>query len=235
MPQVDTRQAMQDALNRARSLDAPVQARLAIISDALRNHFPLYVDAVDRLVARLKETGAGQSAPTAGAVMPPFLLPDQNRRLVGLDDLLARGPVVMAFHRGHWCPYCRTNTHALNQIHNRIVAKGGQLVAITPEREAFTRAQRDDVKGTFPILSDVGNGYALTLNLVVWIDDELQRFLRGFGRDLPVYHGNASWFLPLTATFVVATNGTIQARFVDPDHRRRMDLDDVVAAVTALS
>jgi peroxiredoxin len=231
MTQDKSRQALLEAFNRARGMDAPVNDRLAVISEAIRIHLPGYSKAIDDLVARLTASGAGASAPQVGDAMPPFLLPDEHGRLVGLDDLLAHGPAVIAFHRGHWCPYCRTNTHALTQIHHRISASGGQLAAVTPESGKFTRAQQADAQASFPILSDINHGYALSLNLAIWIGDELRAILQGFGRDLPAYHGNAGWFLPIPATFVVAASGIVRARFVDPDYRRRMDLDAVMTAV----
>ena len=70
---------------------------------------------VDRLVARLKEHDAGEDAPKPGDEMPPFVLPDENGRLVGLKDLLAKGPAVVTFHRGHWCPYCRISINTLGR------------------------------------------------------------------------------------------------------------------------
>jgi peroxiredoxin len=62
--------------------------------------------------------------------MPPFLLPDEQGRLVGLTKLLDHGPVAVTFHRGHWCPYCRINTDALAKAQKDIAAEGGQVVAV---------------------------------------------------------------------------------------------------------
>ncbi|RUT80647.1 AhpC/TSA family protein, partial [Mesorhizobium sp. USDA-HM6] len=59
---------------------------------------------------------------------------------------------------------------------------------------------------------------------------EMER-LMGLGLDLPNYQGNSSWFLPIPATFIVGTNGIIADRFVDPDYRRRMDIDEMIAAL----
>jgi peroxiredoxin len=83
------------------------------------------------------------------------------------------------------------------------------------------------------MLSDIETAYALSLNLAIWIDDAVRSHLLGFGRDLEVYLGSSGWVLPIPATFVVATNGTIVARFVDPDHRHRMALDAILAALEA--
>jgi hypothetical protein len=38
------------------------------------------------------------------------------------------------------------------------------------------------------------------------------------------------WMVPIPATFVVSGGGTIIARFIDPDFRKRMELDELLAA-----
>ena len=81
------------------------------------------------------------------------------------------------------------------------------------------------------MLTDLDNGYALSLNLAIWIGDEMMDYMRKGGRNLESFHGVDGWFLPIPATFVVGTHGLIKARFVDPDYRKRMDLDELVFAL----
>ena len=45
------------------------------------------------------------------------------------------------------------------------------------------------------------------------------------------FYGNDGWVLPIPATFVVAGDGKIRARFVDPDFRKCMEIDDLIAAL----
>jgi peroxiredoxin len=51
------------------------------------------------------------------------------------------------------------------------------------------------------------------------------------GRDLERYQGVASWFLPIPATFVVGRDGRVLARFLDPDFRNRMPIEDIMRAL----
>jgi peroxiredoxin len=221
------------AFVRACEADAPINQRLDIYADALRQQLPAFAESVDRLVARLQQTGAGEAAPKVGEPMPSFLLPDDRGQLVSLDDVVSQGPVALAFHRGHWCPYCMLNSRALAKASAQAETFGGQIIGITPERQHYTRLQRDKASAEFKILSDLDNGYALSLNLAIWVGAELQLGMSEFGCDLSQYQGNASWFLPIPATFIVATDGCVRARFVDPDYRRRMDIDDLIAALRA--
>ena len=231
MTQTTVAEALNAAFLKARDLDAPVNARLANYADALRRHQAPFAQGVDRLVERLQSVAAGSEAPKVGEPMPPFLLPDDTGRLISSDEILSAGPAAIAFHRGHWCPYCRINARALAQVDAQVRMRGGQIVAITPERQHYTQQHKASAEAKFVILSDIDNGYALSLNLAIWVGDEVKKLMMDFGRDLDLYQGNSSWFLPIPATFIVARDGTITARFVDPDYRRRMDLEDLLVAL----
>jgi peroxiredoxin len=102
--------------------------RLQAFADAVRRLGPYFQEAVARL-ERLKEQGVVETAPRPGETMPRFVLPDETGHLVSLDKLLAKGPVAITFHRGHWCPYCRINTRALAEAQNEIAAEGAQIAA----------------------------------------------------------------------------------------------------------
>jgi len=226
------RESIEDAFKRIRSMDASLDEQLQTFSESVRKRRPEFAGAIDRLVERLRQSGAGESAPQPGEPMPPFTLPDENGHMVSLQDLTAEGSVAVTFHRGHWCPYCRININALAQAHRKVSEEGGQIVAIMPDRQQF--ASEIKIKGElpFPILTDMDNGYALSLNLAIWVGDEIQKMMTG-RHDLPEYQGNNSWMLPIPATFVVGQDGLIKARFVDPDYRKRMAIDDLLAALRA--
>ena len=100
-----------------------------------------------------------------------------------------------------------------------------------PERQEFAAALRSDASAPFPILTDMDNGYAMSLDLAIWIGGQVQRMMQDFGRRLPDYQGNDAWMLPIPATFVVGTDGRVAERFVDPDYRKRMDIDEMLAAL----
>ena len=208
--------ALEDAFRHCRDMEASLSEQLEGFARAVRTLSPPFADAVDRLVARLQKSGAGQNAPQVGEPMPPFHLPDEAGCVVSLDRLLSEGPVAVTFHRGHWCPYCRLNTKALAQAQTEIESDGGQIVAIMPDRQQFVEKFKTESQARFPILTDMDNGYALSLNLVIWIGAEMERLIAAAGRDIPNYQGNTSWMLPIPATFVVGADGRIKMRFVDP-------------------
>jgi peroxiredoxin len=223
--------ALHEAYLRARDMDASLGERLQAFADAVRHLGPHFQEAVDKLVARLKEQGVGETAPMPGEPMPPFVLPDETGHLVSLDKLLDKGPVAITFHRGYWCPYCRINTRALAQAQDEIIAEGGQIAAIMPDQQHFTAELKAESDAPFPILTDIDNGYAMSLNLAFWVGAEMQELMTGAGWDVSRSQGSNTWLLPVPATFVVGTDGEIKARFVDPDYRKRVAVEDLIAAL----
>ena len=77
------------------------------------------------------------------------------------------------------------------------------------------------------------NGYAMSLNLAIWVGEEMKRLMAQSGWNLPNYQGNDAWILPIPATFIVASDGRVTARFVDPDYRKRMPMEDMLDALKA--
>ena len=224
-------QSVEEAFRYCRDMDAPLAERLEDFSAATRYLVPGYQEAANRIAARLNQYEAGRGAPVAGEVMPGFALPDEHGRMVKLDSLLVAGPLAMTFHRGHWCPYCRINTRALAEAQETIASEGGQIVAIMPDRQRFAAAFKSEAMARYRILTDIDNGYALSLNLAIWMGDEMNQILSAGGREVPAYQGNDAWVFPIPATFVIGTDGTVADRFIDPDYRRRMAIEDLLAAL----
>jgi len=227
--------ALDQTAQEAMASGKPLAERLRMVADRVRELSPQFAEAVDTFVGRLTGAEAGARAPQIGEKLPRFVLPDQNGKLVSLDALLMRGPVVVAFLRGHWCPYCRITAAALAEIATTAEGLGAGIVAITPESRRYASKLDAETLGAFPILADLDNGYALTANLAIWVDQEMSSLISGAGWDIPTYQGNDAWILPIPAVFVLGRDATVVARHVNPDYRERADVDEVIASLRALA
>ena len=221
---------LEEAFAECRDMDASLGDRLQAFADAVRSMGEEFQSSVDQLVIRLREHEVGEHAPKPGEPMPNFILPDEQGSLVSLERLIEDGPVAVVFHRGNWCPYCRINTKALAESQDQVAAVGGQIVAIMPDRQHYTGALQEDSGATFPILTDFENGYAMSLNIAFWVGDEMQSMMCHAGWDVAPSQGSDTWLLPIPATFVVGADGLVKARFVDTDYRKRMAIEDLLAA-----
>lgn len=223
---------LNEAFDAVCMMDAPLTERLQAYSDKLRElNFP-FAEAYDDLVAKLIEGRVGAEAPAVGEIMPPFALPSRANTLLDLDSFIAKGPVVISFNRGHWCPFCKIELKTIARYHEQIADRGARVISIIPDHQQFADEFPSDILENVTVLSDIDHGYSLSIGIVMWLGDRVSELMRGRGYRLEEYQGNDGWFLPLPATFVVGTDGRILARHVDPDFRTRMDVDDILAALS---
>lgn len=206
--------------------------RLEAVAREMRENNPDGMAVVDRFVARLEAASAGATAPALGEALPPFMMPDHEGRLTDLSDLLDEAPLVVVFHRGHWCPYCRMTIAALAEAQPRLAPT--QIVAISAEIQRYTRRIRAEAGATFRFLSDIDAEYAASIGLAITLEPALREILERSGKRVPDFQGSKGWILPIPAVFVLDRSGIVRARHVDPDYRRRMEIDELVGAVRRL-
>jgi peroxiredoxin len=185
-------------------------------------------------IEELRASFALESAAGVGALAPDFRLPDAKGTPVSLTDLLRRGPVVVTFYRGGWCPYCNIQLRAYQAALPRIAALGAQLVAISPQlpEHSLSTARADEL--TFVVLSDVGNVAARRFGLVYALPEELRAALRSNNKELPGINGDESWELPVPATYVIAQDGRIILAYIEVDYRKRLGPEAVLDALRSL-
>ena len=170
-----------------------------------------------------------------GCLAPDFELPDVDGTHVSLRRSLQSGPVVLAFYRGGWCPYCNIQLRAYQQSMQQISAAGGRLIAISPQLpdQSFSTAEKNEL--SFSVLSDVGNVVARSFGLVFSLPLELRAALTANNKALPDINGDESWELPVPATFVVASGGAVTLAHVDVDYRQRLDPGTIIDALKSLT
>jgi AhpC/TSA family len=102
------------------------------------NFRPEFGLVIGRTIAALVASGQAGRALKAGDRAPAFDLPDHDGAVVSSADLLKRGPVVLTFYRGVWCPFCNIELKALQVALREIEAYGATLVAISQQTQANT-------------------------------------------------------------------------------------------------
>ena len=187
-----------------------------------------------RTSADLAASGVAESALKAGDLLPPCQLPNATGKIVDVRELLAQGPVVLAFYRGAWCPYCNIELRALQQALPEMQALGATLVAISPQTPDASLSTVEKNELAFEVLSDAGNQFARSCGLVFTLAAELRPIYAGFGIDIPAHNGNETFELPLPATYVIAQDGAIAYAFVDADYTLRLEPAEIVTALQKL-
>ena len=206
------------------SLTERLADRIAAFDAALAQQAPATVlEDVRAAIADITAGGAGRGAPAIGSVAPPFDLPDARGGRVSLPDQLERGPVVITFYRGAWCPYCDLTLRAYQELLPRIRALGASLVAISPQTPDASLTTVEKKRLAFAVLSDTGNTVARQYGLVFKVPAALDAAHQAFGIDLVASNGDASNELPVPGTFIVGSDGRIAFTFVEADYRVRLE------------
>ena len=195
---------------------------------------PHVVAVMHKATADLIASGQADRAIKAGARAPKFALPNAHGQLVRSSDLLAKGPLVVTFYRGIWCPYCNIDLQAIEAAADEIRALGASLVAISPQTAPNRRKSERENGLTFPILSDHGNSIANEFGLRFRLPDDLIAVYRGFGNDLTIGNGEDSWTLPMPARYVIGTDSVVVYAEVNPDYTRRPDPSELLPVLRRL-
>jgi peroxiredoxin len=217
-----------------------LQDRLdALKSDFESGRFPLKptkeaLDTMHRGTAELITSGQAQRALKAGDRMPDFTLQDSDGQKVSSRELLARGPLVISFYRGVWCPYCNLELQALQSALAEIAARGASLVAISPQTAANSRKSQRDNKLGFPILSDTGSQVIDAFGIRYALPGYLVDLYKSFKNDLPAFNDDPSWVLPIPARYVIGTDGIIAYAEVNPDYTQRPDPSELLPVLDRL-
>ena len=185
-------------------------------------------------IEQLITSSAAEHALKEGEQAPDFTLPDARGTSVTLSHLLKQGPVIIAFYRGEWCPYCHLEVHAYQQALPQLQALGASVVAISPQTLDHSLSTTEKMELTFAVLSDVGNQVARQFGLVFTIDEAVRAAHKQVGANLPEFNGNDSWELPMAGTFLVDQSGTVRLAFVNPDFTRRLDPSVIIERLKEL-
>jgi peroxiredoxin len=208
---------------------------IATFTAGMAKHAPPEVIAtLGAEIHKLAESGIAKRSLQVGAKAPEFSLPDAHGKTVTLSGLLARGPAVVTFYRGGWCPFCDLQLRSYQGVLGQIHDLGAELVAISPQTPDYALSDVEKKQLTFPVLTDKGNATARQYGLVFKLSDVMQQLQTGFGNPIPKFNGDQAWELPMPGTFVLDRGGVVRLAHVDPDYMKRLEPAAILDALRAL-
>ncbi len=210
----------------------PLQAQLDEITAQTRKLVqPERLERNERVIAELFATGIEDRLLKAGDAMPAFALPDAQGKLVSSADLLAIAPLVISFFRGRWCPYCITELESWRDAYKKLRERGALLVAISPQsirQNDFTVTQHEL---PFPLLRDEKAAVAAAFGAGYTVPESYRDYYRSILVNIPFINDEASWRLPLPATFVIGQDGLVLWSSGFADFRVRPEPNEALIAL----
>ncbi len=212
----------------------PLREIFAERKELIAKYVPAETQAIHaQAIAELKAQRLAANVLPVGAKAPEFELPDHDGKTVSSFDLLTKGPLVLCFIRGRWCPFCVGQMDAMNLILPQIQQAGASLVAISPQTVKQSFFMHDQHKLRFPLLSDACNRLARQFGLTYRVPPLQEALYRRAFVNLPFTNGDESWELPIPATYILDRDGTVLYASANEDYTQRPEPSEIVSACRA--
>jgi peroxiredoxin len=204
-------------------------AQLNAILDGFKDKAPEPVyTAVNESRTNFINSFNTNAAIQVGDTLPEFSLSDAVGTQRSSSELLLKGPLLITFYRGEWCPFCNIILSHFQKILPEIQAKGVTFVAISPELPNQTLSTSEKHGLQFPVLSDVGNQFAKKLGILFQQPDSLRPIFDQFGHNLKERNGDDSFVVPVPATILVDKDGKVKNTYINADYTKRVEPQEVL-------
>ena len=211
-----------------------LQSDLDIAATHMEKILPKEVlDAFEKSIQDLRTSDSGRGL-IAGAKAPDFTLVNSTGQKITLSEEIMKGPVVLIFYRGIWCPFCNLELKAYQRMNDDIKATGGQLIAVSPQTPNHSLSVQDKNELNFHVLSDLQNQTAEKYNLKFKLPEYLYHIYRSLDISLETFNGDHSWELPVPATYVIDKSGIIRLASVEADYKKRLEPSKVLHILQSL-
>jgi peroxiredoxin len=184
---------------------------------------------IDGLLAR----DVASKALKTGDIAPDFVRSDVYGKGNRLSSFLKRGPVILVFYRGGWCPFCSLTLRSYQSVLPEIEKAGASLVAMSTESadESILTRSKDSLE--FSVLTDKDNSISKAFGVLFELTDPMIAFFKSRKLDLEKINGSKTWTLPVPATYVIDVDRKIIGHHVEIDHRKRMEPSEAINIVKA--
>ena len=165
-----------------------------------------------------------------GDKAPDFKAVDQHDNPIQLSKLLKKGPVVLFFYRGYWCPLCNKHLQKFQDSLNYITQRGASVIAVSAQTydNSEKMIKRHDI--TFHIISDTTDQIMKDYKVLFHVTEAYQKMITKYLKiDIRKVNDQESAHLPVPATFIINKKGKIVYRQFNYDYSKRSTIKEVLA------
>jgi peroxiredoxin len=157
-----------------------------------------------------------------GDKAPDFTGYDQDGKQIELKKILEKGPVILFFYRGKWCPVCSRYLNNYQDSLKVLTDQGFNVLAITPESIENVEQTVKLHHITFTVIYDCQEKIMKDYDVMFTVTKAYQEKTKsGFSVDIAQNNGRDEARLPVPATYIINRDGIIVAVQFDPDYKNR--------------
>lgn len=191
-------------------------------------------DDYEEGIRQVPESGVLERAKNVGDKAPDFMLPNAMGKEFHLYETLKKGPVVLIWYRGEWCPYCNIYLYELHKQADKFSEHNATIIAVSPAQpdESWSAEDKSEIK--LQVLSDEGGKVAEDYGIVYTLPPKIAAYYKD-AFDLPNVNNDDGATLPLSASYVIDQDGTITYAYLNADYRERAEISDLLGAIENIS
>lgn len=163
-----------------------------------------------------------------GARAPEFKGVDQFGRIIQLREEAKKNSYIIIFYRGNWCPHCMRLLSRIQDSLPFFTEKGVGIVAISPESDSSLLKTLQKTSAGFSLVRDTGLFIAKKYDVAYVLSESQQARYRSGGIDLVKLNYPNPPELVIPSVFIVGKDYTVNFRFFDPDHKKRINVIDIL-------
>jgi peroxiredoxin len=164
-----------------------------------------------------------------GSFVKDFKAVNQFGEMFQLADALAKGPVIVIFYRGQWCPVCNKHLSNIQDSLSFIIQKGAQIIAVSPEKPEMLLKTVSKTNAEFVLLYDEDYRISKTFDVLFRPNATTRSTYNTLlGAHLKSSHSDETQQLPVPATFILDANHVVLFKHVDADYKIRTSVKEML-------
>jgi peroxiredoxin len=168
-----------------------------------------------------------------GMMAPAFTVRDVEGNAVTFDPASLDKPLVLAFFRGGWCPYCNIHLAELRHAEKELSELGFDIwfISIDKPELLYESLKQPDI--SYTIYSDAQLEATRAFGLAFRVSDKTYNRYLTYDIYLEKISGESHHVLPAPSTYIIGADGIINFQFTNPNYKVRLHPDVLLAAAQA--
>ena len=169
-----------------------------------------------------------------GSVVDNFIITDSSGKNVSFSDLERKGPLLVIFYRGGWCPYCNRQIRALSMAWPEFKKRHVLPVLISVDKPDAAAMAQKTYEIPFPVLSDPLLEAHKAFNVVMRLDDKLLPMYKKYGIALEDWSGQNHHKFAVASAFIIDTQAKVVWAHSAEDYKTRPTVEQLLQVIDGL-